>query len=114
MLVSAVVAAPYLIEQLASGIDPTRTAGEIEQKLELLGSKLDRLAPDRCFGPLHIYFQIPAFDRARFIGRRTGKPVDKAEYRLDAGDQFQHAERLGHMMIRPEFQAQHVIQPGRA
>ena len=104
--VAVVLEAPHLVQQLVAGEHPVGVAGKIGQQLQLLGGRFHDLALHLQLILAHVQREVLELDDvlvAVFGG------VAAAQHRLDARHHLLGVEGLDHIVVRPQFQAQHLV-----
>src|SRR5215207_1647351 len=102
--VAVPVVTPHAVEDLLAGQREAGALGEVAQQVELLRRELDGLARDAHLAPAGV-------DRHRTqlhdLGR--GAAVDAPQHRFHPGDELGGRERLRHVVVAAELQAEHPI-----
>src|SRR6266508_1898966 len=92
----------HRVEELAAGEDAARLAHQHRQELELGRRQLDRLAADRDAHPGDVHLDAGHAQHLRPTGpRRLAAP----QHRAHARDQLLGAERLDHVVVGAELEA---------
>src|SRR6185437_6111603 len=110
-LVAFELVSPHLVDQLEAGVDPPGDRGERAENPPLRGRKLDRRAAHGHRSPRLVDDQVPAAVAGDAL-RRRGRPAT-AQDRLHPQHQFPRAERLGHVVVRAEFEPANPVLLGR-
>jgi len=88
--------------------DASGRAGQFMQDLELCRSEVDETPPLADPPPLDVDGHV-ATDDDRGEGSGGIGPVGAAQERAHARHKLAHGERLGHIVIGPEFQTKHAV-----
>ena len=105
------VGAPDVLEQRVAGQDDAGVARQRGQQVELAGAQLEPPVADVGLAPAGIDAQVADLDRPAALGRHVGPAQD----RLDPRHQGSRVERLGHVVVRAQLQADdrvHVLGAG--
>src|SRR3954453_17912287 len=97
------------LEQLPAREDPAGARGEVAQDLELGGGQPDPPVPTLDSAALEVDDEVAVADHAAAGGVRE-VAVRAPEQRPDPTEQLAQRERLGDVVVRPELQADHLVE----
>ena len=109
--VADIVGAPDAVDELAAGEHAPRVAHQVLEQVEFLERHRHGRAVDEDGVALDVEADAAAFQNILrlCLGLRLGNVGAAAQHRADTGDEFARGVRLGHVVVRAEFEADNFV-----